>query len=84
MNLYGQALRDAIDEAIAEIDRVEEDMLELFAELLGPDTAVQVARYAKAQEADSPLRKLMRDEPNPQTPRADPSSDYEGPPNTPR
>jgi hypothetical protein len=58
MNLEGDALRDAIDEALAEIDRVEEEMLELFAELLGPDAAVRVATYAKAQEEQSRLKQL--------------------------
>jgi len=61
MNLYGQALRDAIDEAIAEIDRVEEDMLELIAELVGPDAAVKLVAYARAQEERSVLRGLMTD-----------------------
>ena len=59
-NLHGDALREAIDEAIAEIDRVEEDMLELFAELLGPDAAIELVKYAKAQETNSPLTTLMR------------------------
>ena len=59
MNLQGEALRAAIDEAIAEIDRVEEEMLELFAELIGPDAAVQLARYAKAQEQQSRLKRLV-------------------------
>lgn len=61
MNLYGEDLRRAIDEAMAEIDRVEEEMLELFAELLGPEAAIRVVAYAKAQEERSPLRGLMRD-----------------------
>ncbi len=60
MNLTGDALREAIDEALAEIDRVEEDMLELFAELLGPDAAVKVAGYARAQEKASPLSRIGR------------------------
>jgi hypothetical protein len=59
MNLEGEALRAAIDEAIAEIDRVEEEMLELFAELIGPDAAVRLARYAKAQEQQSRLKRLV-------------------------
>jgi hypothetical protein len=59
-NLSGDELRDAIDEAIAEIDRIEEEMLELFAELLGPEAAIEVAKYAKAQEEGSSLRALMR------------------------
>jgi hypothetical protein len=56
--LEGVELQRAIDEALAEIDRVEEEMLELFSELLGPDAAVKVASYAKAQEAGSTLRRL--------------------------
>jgi hypothetical protein len=59
-NLYGEALRDAIDEAIAEIDRVEEEMLELFAELIGPDAAIELAKYARAQQERSSLTALMR------------------------
>jgi hypothetical protein len=61
VNLTGDALREAIDEALAEIDRVEEEMLELFAELLGPDAAVRVAKYTKAQEDASRLSGLTRD-----------------------
>ena len=60
--LQGEELRRAIDEAIAEVDRVEEEMLELFAELIGPDVAVQLAKYARAQEEQSPLRSLMSDQ----------------------
>lgn len=60
MNLHGEDLRRAIDEAIAEIDRIEEEMLELFAELIGPDTAIELARYAKAQEDGSSLRRLIK------------------------
>ena len=67
-NLYGDALRDAIDEAIEEIDRVEEDMVELFAELLGPDAAVEIVKYAMAQEANSPLRGLTRRSEGAETP----------------
>jgi hypothetical protein len=58
VNLTGDALREAIDEALAEIDRVEEEMLELFADLLGPEAAVQIASYARAHEAESTLRRL--------------------------
>jgi len=58
MNLSGAELRAAIDEAIAEIDRVEEEMLELMAELIGPDAAIQMASYARAQEERSALRSL--------------------------
>jgi hypothetical protein len=60
VNLTGDALREAIDEALAEIDRVEEEMLELFAELLGPDAAVRVAEYTEAQEKQSRLKRLSR------------------------
>jgi len=60
VNLQGEDLRRAIDDAIAEIDRVEEEMLELFAELLGPEAAIEVAKYTKAQEEGSSLRALMR------------------------
>jgi hypothetical protein len=60
VNLSGDALREAIDEALAEIDRVEEEMLELFAELLGPDAAAKLGRYARVQEAQSPLSRLAR------------------------
>jgi hypothetical protein len=63
MNLEGEALRAAIDEAIAEIDRVEEEMLELFAELIGPDAATKLARYAKAQEKQSRLKQLLEKRP---------------------
>lgn len=56
--LAGEELRRAIDEAIAEIDRVEEEMLELFAELIAPEAALEIQRYAKAQEAESTLRRL--------------------------
>lgn len=59
MNLDGEALREAIDEAIAEIDRVEEDMLALMAGLVGPDAAARLVEYAKAQEERSPLLSLM-------------------------
>jgi hypothetical protein len=35
-------------------------MLELFAELIGPETAIELAKYARAQEAGSSLTKLKR------------------------
>jgi hypothetical protein len=61
VNLRPDEFRRAIDDALAEIDRVEEEMLELFAELLGPDAALRVASYAKAQEDVSPLTGLTQD-----------------------
>jgi len=64
MNLEGEALRDAIDDALAEIDRVEEEMLELFAELLGPEAAIEIVKYARAQEEGSRLLGLTRHQPD--------------------
>jgi hypothetical protein len=64
VNLTGDALREAIDEALAEIDRVEGEMLELFAELLGPDAAVRIAEYGKAQEEQSRLKQLLEKQPS--------------------
>jgi hypothetical protein len=60
VNLHGEDLRQAIDEAIAEIDRVEEEMLALVAQLVGRQAAIRVANYAKAQDEGSSLTALRR------------------------
>lgn len=52
MNLEPEELRREIDDTLAELDRLEAEVVELFGELLGPDAAKQVAAYMRAKERD--------------------------------
>lgn len=59
-NLEGDDLRREIDEALAEIDRTENEVLELFRELLGPQAARRVADYMRAKAGEPNLETLRR------------------------
>ncbi|MGH2757959.1 MAG: hypothetical protein ACRDKJ_00175 [Actinomycetota bacterium] len=52
MNLDPDELRREIDDTLAELDRLESEVVELFGELLGPEAAKQVAAYMRAKERD--------------------------------
>jgi hypothetical protein len=52
MNLDPDELRKEIDDTLAELDRLETEVVQLFGELLGPDAAKQVAAYMRAKERD--------------------------------
>jgi hypothetical protein len=61
MKLEGPDLRREIDETLAEIERVENEMLEVLAEVIGPVHARRLAEYRKAQERAPRLEKLRRE-----------------------
>ncbi len=52
MNLDPDELRREIDDTLAELDRLETEVVQLFGELLGPEAAKQVAAYMRAKERD--------------------------------
>ena len=58
MNLGPDELRREIDDTLAELDRLETEVVELFGELLGPEAAKQVAAYMRAKERDPDNRAL--------------------------
>jgi septal ring factor EnvC (AmiA/AmiB activator) len=60
MNLEPDDLRREIDEALAEIDALEDDVLALFDELLGERAAERVAEYIAAQQRQSRLAPFMK------------------------
>jgi len=55
MNLSPDELKREIDEVLEEIDRVEAEVLELFADIGGAEALQKVAAYKRAQERLSPL-----------------------------
>lgn len=57
MNLDPDALKREIDEVLEEIDRVEAEVLELFADIGGPEALQKVVGYKRQQERLSPLAK---------------------------
>lgn len=59
MNLDPEALEREIDETLAELDRLEAEVAELFGELLGPEARRQVAAYMRAKERD-PRTEILR------------------------
>lgn len=68
MQLDPDALRREIDDTLAELDRLEADVVRLFDDLLGPDAAHRVAAYMRAKERD-PETAVLR-EATPATPPA--------------
>ena len=59
MNLDPDDLRREIDETLAELEEVEAEVMELFAELGGPEAVRQIAAYKEAQAnlpRNTPLR----------------------------
>ncbi len=58
MNLYGDDLRRAIDEALAEIDDIEAEVMDLFAEIGGPDVARRIGTYKIDRELQTPFTGL--------------------------
>ena len=61
MNLDPDELRREIDDTLAELDRLETEVVELFGELLGPAAAKQVAAYMRAKERDPDNQALWPD-----------------------
>ena len=56
-----ERLRELIDEALEEIERTELEMLDLLADVLGPEDAQRIADQIAAQ-ADAPrMRRLLSD-----------------------
>lgn len=62
MKLEGPDLRREIDETLAEIERVESEMLEVLAEVIGPVHARRLAEHRKAQEHAPRLDRLRKAE----------------------
>lgn len=50
MNLDPEQLRREIDEALEEIEQLEADVMQLFAELGGENAVLQVEAYKRAQQ----------------------------------
>jgi hypothetical protein len=60
VNLDPEALGREIDETLAELDRLEAEVVELFGELLGPDARRRVEAYMRAKERDPRTEVLKR------------------------
>jgi len=60
VNLDPDALEREIDDTLAELDRLEAEVVELFGELLGPEARRQVAAYMRAKERDPRTEVLRR------------------------
>lgn len=58
MNLEGDDLRREIDDTLAELERLENEVIDLFRELLGPQAAEQVAAYKRAKVREPNLQML--------------------------
>lgn len=65
MKLEGEDLRREIDDTLAELERLETEVLELFREVLGPDAAARVAAYKRAK-AEEPGLRLLSSEASPE------------------
>jgi hypothetical protein len=59
MNLGPEDLKREIDEVLEEIDRVEAEVLELFADLGGDEALRKVVAYKRQQERQSPLNPIL-------------------------
>lgn len=72
MNLEPEKLQREIDETLAELDRLEAEVADLFGELLGDAAKRQVLAYMRAKERDPGTEVLRRaTSPEPSTaPRA--------------
>jgi hypothetical protein len=55
VNLDPEALKREIDEVLEELDRVEAEVLELFADIGGAEALQKVVAYKRQQERLSPL-----------------------------
>ncbi len=55
MNLDPDELKRQIDEVLEEIDLVEAEVLELFADIGGEEALRRVVAYKREQERSSPL-----------------------------
>lgn len=60
MNLGPDELRREIDDTIEEIERIEAEVVELFAEIVGPEAAGLVAHYMEAHEQAPRVKPLLR------------------------
>lgn len=61
MNLRPEELRREIDDTLAELDRLEAEVVELFGELLGDEAALRVAAYMRAKERDPSYEVFRRE-----------------------
>lgn len=61
MNRDPDALGQEIEDTLAELDRLEAEVVELFGELLGPEARRQVAAYMRAKERDPKTEVLRQD-----------------------
>lgn len=59
MNLDPDELRQEIDEVLEEIDLVEAEVLELFADVGGEEALRRVVAYKLEQERRSPLNPVL-------------------------
>lgn len=66
-------LRKEIDDTLAELERLEVEVMELFREVLGPDAAARVEAYKRAKASEPGLR-LLSSEASPEP--------WTGPPGT--
>lgn len=60
MKLGPEELRREIEETLAELDRLENEVLEVFKDVLGPQAADRVAAYMRAKEREPNLETLKR------------------------
>jgi hypothetical protein len=58
MNLSPEELRREIDAVLAEIDQVEAEVMDLFAEIGGPDVASRIGAYKVERELQTPFTGL--------------------------
>ncbi len=65
MNLDPESLKREIDEVLEEIDRVEAEVLELFADIGGTEALQKVVAYKRQQERLSPLSRSGEDRTTP-------------------
>ena len=59
-----ERLRDLIDEALEEIERTELEMLDLLADVLGPQEAKRVADQIAAQSEAPRFKRLLGSNPS--------------------
>jgi hypothetical protein len=61
VNLKPEELKREIDDTLAELDRLEAEVVELFGELLGDEAALRVAAYMRAKERDPSYEVFTRE-----------------------
>jgi hypothetical protein len=68
VTLDGEELKREIDEVLEEIDLVEAEVLELFADIGGDEALRRVVAYKRAQEKQSPLTRSAETKGTPPSP----------------